>query len=202
MSIGDSDSGTDDNDADMHIVVTNSLISILFHPDMNKERCCTADMKNFDSSFVILSLQIKHSNTLRRVSLSKGVPLTFSDLQKKIFELFSLSAADTLTLTYIDDEGDFVTIADDSDVKDAVVHQGLNPLHLQVHTDSKSAASDSVLFTTSDTLPGFDTNRSLIVRPESAKAAELVQEVSHKCIPWRVVRGMMLWYTFFPHTGI
>ena len=133
-----------------------------------------------------MSLQIKHNNTLRRVSLAKGLPVTFSALQKKINELFSISAEDSLTLTYVDNEGDVVTIADDSDVTDAVVHQGLNPLRLDVHSESKRVAPGSFVSTTPKSLPSAEASPSLIVRSEVVKRGEVVQEVSHGETLWRL----------------
>ena len=125
-------------------------------------------------------MQIKHNSTLRRVSLAKGLPLTYSALQKKIYELFSLSAENSLTLTYVDNEGDVVTIADDSDVTDAVVHQGLNPLRLEVHSESKRVAPGSAVSSTRKIFASAEASPSLIVRSELVKQAEVVEEVSER----------------------
>ena len=123
------------------------------------------------------------------MSLAKGLPLTYSALQKKINDLFSLSAEDSLTLTYVDNEGDVVTIADDSDVTDAVVHQGLNPLRLDVLSESKHVAPGSVVSTTPKSLPSASPvlpSPPVIVRSGLVKQGEVVEKVSNRETPRRL----------------
>lgn len=105
-----------------------------------------------------------------------------------------------MTLTYEDNEGDAVTIAADSDVEDAVVHQKLNPLRLEVHTQAKSPAPDRVMSTNFAGYPSTEAPPSL-PRPlpllsllgmlESVKEAEVVQEVSHRVTLWGPLRVVM-----------
>ncbi|MCO5566783.1 hypothetical protein L7F22_020463 [Adiantum nelumboides] len=88
-----------------------------------------------------LVFKIKHKETLRRWVVSQTLPERFSDLslsvndlEVKVRELFHLSSNDVLLITYVDKEGDVVTLADDQDLLDACLVQGLNPLRLEVKT--------------------------------------------------------------------
>lgn len=67
---------------------------------------------------------------LRRFSLAKRPPPTFVELFEKAHGLFKIPETEELTLTYMDREGDIVTMMSDSDVKEAITIQALNPLRL------------------------------------------------------------------------
>lgn len=69
---------------------------------------------------------------LRRFSLPKRPTPKFSELLVKVQELFELPEPKVFAITYVDDEGDAVTMANDYDVSDALTIQGLNPLRLTV----------------------------------------------------------------------
>ncbi|KAI5060491.1 hypothetical protein GOP47_0024911 [Adiantum capillus-veneris] len=88
-----------------------------------------------------LVFKIKHKETLRRWVVLQTFPekssdlsLTVHDLELKVRELFHLASNDVLLITYVDKEGDIVTLADDQDLVDACFLQGLNPLRLEVKT--------------------------------------------------------------------
>ncbi|KAL2614198.1 hypothetical protein R1flu_025890 [Riccia fluitans] len=80
-------------------------------------------------------IKVTHDDTLRRLTLEKqpGAPggLTFAQLETQVRELFELPASTKVKLTYVDSDGDVVTMRNDVDLKDACVGQCLNPLRLK-----------------------------------------------------------------------
>uniref|UniRef100_A0A0C9S515 TSA: Wollemia nobilis Ref_Wollemi_Transcript_13461_997 transcribed RNA sequence n=1 Tax=Wollemia nobilis TaxID=56998 RepID=A0A0C9S515_9CONI len=87
------------------------------------------------SSRMHLVLKVKYEDTLRRITVSldeDGSPdISLEALRSKIRELFNLSPNVRMLITYTDEDGDVVTMADDVDFLDAI-QQGLNPLRLDV----------------------------------------------------------------------
>ncbi|KAJ0834438.1 putative PB1 domain, Zinc finger, ZZ-type, UBA-like superfamily, immunoglobulin-like protein [Helianthus annuus] len=84
------------------------------------------------SSIVI---KVKFGETLRRLNASikdKKLALDMDLLEDKIRSLFNLGSGVEFTMTYVDEDGDDVTLADDSDLHD-VVQQSLNPLRITVN---------------------------------------------------------------------
>ncbi len=82
-------------------------------------------------------LQIKYADTLRRITVqaspsSHGPDLSYVQLEDIIRQTFKLPPASEIAITYTDMENDVVTMTGDQDLQDACVHQGLNPLRLQV----------------------------------------------------------------------
>ncbi|KAL4563585.1 hypothetical protein LXL04_027629 [Taraxacum kok-saghyz] len=80
------------------------------------------------SSIVI---KVDFGETLRRFNASindKKLALGFEALRTKIRNLFNFSSDAAFTLTYVDEDGDAVTLAADDDLNDV----GLNPLRLTV----------------------------------------------------------------------
>eukprot|EP00250_Pteridium_aquilinum_P014664 c22129_g1_i1 orf=342-2387(+) len=114
-----------------------------------------------------LVLKIKHNGTLRRWVVLQTLPektsdftLTFNELEGKIRELFHFASNKVLLITYVDKEGDVITLADDEDLLDACVVQGLNPLRLDVqivekkrNTRADSVASTNPLVRSTSTCP-------------------------------------------------
>ncbi|CAA0836141.1 ubiquitin-associated (UBA)/TS-N domain-containing protein / octicosapeptide/Phox/Bemp1 (PB1) domain-containing protein [Striga hermonthica] len=83
------------------------------------------------SSMVI---KVKYGDSLRRFSakiVGDELNFTMDGLRKKILSVFSFGADAELILTYVDEDGDAVTLADDEDLRDAV-RQDLNPLRITV----------------------------------------------------------------------
>ncbi|XP_058093714.1 protein NBR1 homolog [Magnolia sinica] len=82
-----------------------------------------------------LVIKVKYGDTLRRFN-AYGVGNTFKlnvdELRAKILDLFKLNPDADFTLTYVDEDGDAVTLVDDDDLCDAVVTQRLNPLRINV----------------------------------------------------------------------
>eukprot|EP00262_Sarcandra_glabra_P010832 TRINITY_DN2632_c0_g1_i2.p1 TRINITY_DN2632_c0_g1~~TRINITY_DN2632_c0_g1_i2.p1 ORF type:complete len:785 (+),score=163.33 TRINITY_DN2632_c0_g1_i2:312-2666(+) len=96
-----------------------------------------------DSDLVI---KVKYGNTLRRFSThghgSGSIDLNMGRLRTKIHNLFNFSPDADLTLTYIDEDGDIVTLVDDSDLCDAM-NQGLNPLRIDVLLNTNRAGNSN-----------------------------------------------------------
>nr|XP_043618311.1 protein JOKA2-like [Erigeron canadensis] len=84
------------------------------------------------SSIVI---KVKYGETLRRFNASinndKKLALDAAMLREKIRGLFNFGSDVEFTMTYVDEDGDAVTLADDDDLHD-VVRQSLNPLRITV----------------------------------------------------------------------
>ncbi|KAL2935919.1 Protein NBR1-like protein [Bienertia sinuspersici] len=85
------------------------------------------------ASFVVI--KVKYGDTLRRFNASvdgeQHLDLNMEGLRLKICSLFNLPSNADFSLTYIDEDNDMVTLADDEDLHD-VVRQGLNPVRITV----------------------------------------------------------------------
>lgn len=81
-------------------------------------------------------LKIKYGESLRRLTVPKaangGPDLAFHQLEARIREYFQIPEASKLVVTYTDKDGDVVTMAQDQELHDACVIQGLNPLRISV----------------------------------------------------------------------
>ncbi|PHU23802.1 hypothetical protein BC332_08909 [Capsicum chinense] len=92
-------------------------------------------MASMDSSIVI---KVKHEETLRRFNAcvcNEKLDLNIDGLRDKIIQLFNFAHDAELTLTYIDEDGDVVTLVDDEDLQD-VMRQDLNPLRVSVRLNA------------------------------------------------------------------
>lgn len=77
-------------------------------------------------------LQVKFGETLRRFNVSiigEELDINMNGLRQNINSLFNFPRDSELTLTYLDEDGDIVTLADDSDLDD-IGRQRLNPLRI------------------------------------------------------------------------
>ncbi|XP_059300000.1 protein JOKA2-like isoform X1 [Lycium ferocissimum] len=97
-----------------------------------------------ESSIVI---KVKYGETLRRFNVCVAddkLGLNMDGLREKIFQLFNFPLISELTLTYIDEDGDVVTLVDDEDLQD-ITRQDLNPLRISVrlNTDKVSTSGTS-----------------------------------------------------------
>ncbi|KAJ0755152.1 putative PB1 domain, Zinc finger, ZZ-type, UBA-like superfamily, immunoglobulin-like protein [Helianthus annuus] len=94
------------------------------------------------SSIVI---KVKFGETLRRFIASvndKKLALDIDMLMEKIRGLFSFGSDVEFTMTYVDEDGDVVTLADDDDLHD-VVRQSLNPVRITVNLKSSNSNASS-----------------------------------------------------------
>ncbi|KAJ6977548.1 protein NBR1 homolog [Populus alba] len=100
-----------------------------------------------DSTMVI---KVKYGDTLRRfnahVKENEQLDVDMTALRAKILRLFNFPADCDLALTYIDEDGDVVTLADDDDLRD-VMRQNLKFLRIDVQLNNdkfgKSCARSS-----------------------------------------------------------
>lgn len=85
-----------------------------------------------ESSSIVI--KVKYEETLRRFNacvINDELDLNIGGLRDKIIQLFNFAHDAELTLTYIDEDGDVVTLVDDEDLQD-VLRQDLNPLRISV----------------------------------------------------------------------
>lgn len=79
-------------------------------------------------------IKVKFGETLRRFSASitgEDLDLNMNELRRNINSLFNFPPDSELTLTYLDEDGDVVTLTDDNDLED-IGRQHLNPLRISV----------------------------------------------------------------------
>lgn len=80
-------------------------------------------------------VKVKYEDTLRRFNAytkeDGNIDLNLDGLRSKIYELFQFNPNTQFVITYVDEDNDIVTMADNDDLYDAF-RQGLNPLRLQV----------------------------------------------------------------------
>ncbi|KAK4438549.1 protein JOKA2 [Sesamum alatum] len=87
-------------------------------------------------------IKVKYGDMLRRfnaVIVDEELGLSMDGLREKILSLFSFATDTVLMLTYIDEDGDVVTLVDSDDLRD-VVKQGLNPIRITVKLSSEKTA--------------------------------------------------------------
>ncbi|XP_047329939.1 protein JOKA2 [Impatiens glandulifera] len=91
-----------------------------------------------DSKIVI---KVKYGETLRRfnaqVNDGGNLDIDMLRLREKIINLFGFSPETDFTLTYVDEDGDVVTLVDDDDLYD-VMNQSLNPLRITVKLNNRN----------------------------------------------------------------
>ncbi|KAK9066457.1 hypothetical protein SSX86_013779 [Deinandra increscens subsp. villosa] len=124
---------------------------------------------DFDELLVIL--QVKFGETLRRFNASvndKKLVLDIEMLREKICSLFSFGSDVVFTMTYVDEDGDVVTLADDDDLND-VVRQSLNPVRITVSLNSGNNSNGSS--------SGFSTPRSSQNQPAFQNLNSGVSEI-------------------------
>jgi next-to-BRCA1 protein 1 len=93
-----------------------------------------------------LVVKLSYDGTLRRITMPKVAEPSFATLEHKVRELFNLPDSSAVLLAYTDNDGDVVTMVDDSDLKDAIVLQQLNPLRVAVKVKKASVSiRDSIL---------------------------------------------------------
>ncbi|KAL0417192.1 UNVERIFIED_CONTAM: protein JOKA2 [Sesamum latifolium] len=87
-------------------------------------------------------IKVKYGDMLRRFNapiVDEELGLSMDGLREKILSLFSFAPDTKLMLSYIDEDGDVVTLVDADDLRD-VVKQGLNPIRITVKLSSEKTA--------------------------------------------------------------
>lgn len=74
--------------------------------------------------------QIKYGDTIRRMSVPQN--FCYSELEKNVRDFFQVPCSSRVIITYVDTEGDVVTMRNDQELGDACVIQRLSPLKLDV----------------------------------------------------------------------
>lgn len=100
-----------------------------------------------------LVIKVKYGDFLRRFNASvmdEKLDLSVDKLIEKIRILFNFATDTELTLTYIDEDGETVTLVDDADLLDTV-EQGLNPLRITVTANEEKNSSPFICSTGSST---------------------------------------------------
>ncbi|XP_038708947.1 protein JOKA2 isoform X2 [Tripterygium wilfordii] len=91
-------------------------------------------------------IKVKYGDTLRRFSVpvneKKQLDLDMGRLKGKILSLFNFPLDADLILTYIDEDGDVVTLADDNDLCD-VMSQRLKFLRIDVQLNDEKSGNSS-----------------------------------------------------------
>ncbi|XP_057474546.1 protein JOKA2-like [Actinidia eriantha] len=142
-------------------------------------------------------VKVKYGETLRRfnalVNEAGQLDLDMHRLREKVLGLFNLAPAADIILTYIDEDGDVVTLVDEEDLRD-VMSQSLNPMRITVklnaekngrsYTRSSGSSTPMRLPRVQPSLPNLD-----IIFPELLKyvperyhdtASKLCQEIASK----------------------
>uniref|UniRef100_A0A5B7B0Y7 Protein NBR1 homolog n=1 Tax=Davidia involucrata TaxID=16924 RepID=A0A5B7B0Y7_DAVIN len=141
-----------------------------------------------DSTIVI---KVKFGDTLRRFSAcldeNEKLDLDMGRLREKVLSLFNFAPDADPTFTYIDEDGDVVTLVDEEDLLD-VVRQGLNPLRITVmlntekggRTYSRSSGSSTPMRSprVQHPLPTLNTSVAEILKSVPEPFREAVSKLS------------------------
>lgn len=90
-------------------------------------------------------IKVKYGETLRRFNARVAddkLGFNIDGLNDKIFQLFNFPPNSELTLTYIDEDGDVVTLVDDEDLQD-ILRQDLDPLRISVRLNTEKLGRSS-----------------------------------------------------------
>lgn len=123
-----------------------------------------------------LVIKVKYGETLRRFSaciLNGELDFNMDGLREKVLHLFNFSPNADLTFTYIDEDSDVVTLADDEDLRD-VMRQSLNPLRITVRLDSKKSGTSYARSSGSST----PTRSNRAQHPLNTSVPEILKSVS------------------------
>ncbi|KAM7483155.1 hypothetical protein LguiB_007738 [Lonicera macranthoides] len=85
--------------------------------------------------------QVKYEETLRRFNArvsNEELDLDMDGLRDQVHRLFHFAPNADIILTYIDEDGDVVTLSDDEDLRD-VMRQSLNPLRITVKLNTEKS---------------------------------------------------------------
>lgn len=108
-------------------------------------------------------------------------------LRVKVCGLFKFAAEADFTLTYVDEDGDIVTLVDDEDLRDAM-SQSLNPLRIAVklnerngRSNTRSSESSTPMRSPSvqNPVPNLDRSVSEILKSVPEPLREALSKVSH-----------------------
>ncbi|KAK2989754.1 hypothetical protein RJ640_030247, partial [Escallonia rubra] len=133
---------------------------------------------------------VKYGETLRRFNarvVDEELELDMDGLREKILGLFKFSPSADLSVTYIDEDGDVVTLADDEDLRD-VVRQSLNPLRVTVRLNGEKSGKSYARSSGSSTpmrsprvqqpLPNLNSSVSEILKPVPEPFREVLSKLS------------------------
>lgn len=139
-------------------------------------------------------LQVNHGDTLRRingcVNEDGHLDLDMDGLRAKVRGLFKFAAEVDITLTYVDEDGDIVTLVDDEDLRDAM-SQSLNPLRITVKLNersgrsyTRSSGSSTPMRSPSvhNPVPNLDRSVSEILKSVPEPLLEAVSKISHNLV--------------------
>jgi hypothetical protein len=65
------------------------------------------------------SFKIQYSGQIRRIHLDDPTAFSFQELKATSLRLFQISPQETVSFTYVDEQGDRITLAEDSDLQEA-----------------------------------------------------------------------------------
>ncbi|KAK3158352.1 hypothetical protein QOZ80_2AG0136020 [Eleusine coracana subsp. coracana] len=107
-----------------------------------------------------VTFKVKYGDTLKRfygAANDMTLDINLSALRVKIANAFKFGPDAEFILTYTDEDGDAVMLDDDDDLRDAALHQKLNPLRINVQLKSSHATeqqqnTESVKPTAQDTV--------------------------------------------------
>ncbi|KAL0385126.1 UNVERIFIED_CONTAM: protein JOKA2 [Sesamum radiatum] len=130
------------SDADRHLNQEFQLHSFLCKEEGIEGLLFAAYLEgDFEFGFAVameasstMVIKVKYGDMLRRFNaeiVEEDLNLSMDGLRKKILSLFSLAPDTQLMLTYIDEDGDVVTLVDNDDLH-YVVKQALNPLRITI----------------------------------------------------------------------
>ncbi|KAL2515258.1 ubiquitin-associated/TS-N domain-containing protein [Forsythia ovata] len=131
-------------------------------------------------------VKVKHGDMLRRFNaqiVDEQLNFDMVGLRIKIFSLFNFAVDTLLTLTYIDEDGDEVTLVDDDDLRD-VVRQALNPLRITVkHARSSGSSTPLILPRVQDPFQRLNPNISEILKSVPEPLQETVKKLLTELAP-------------------
>ncbi|KAL0385136.1 UNVERIFIED_CONTAM: protein JOKA2 [Sesamum radiatum] len=125
-------------------------------------------------------IKVKYGDMLRRFNaeiVEEDLNLSMDGLRKKIRSLFSLAPDTELMLTYIDEDGDVVTLVDDDDLHD-VVKQALNPLRITIKVNAEKNGRRTVPEPLRETLVKLSADLASKASSSAPAITELVDYLS------------------------
>lgn len=123
-------------------------------------------------------VKVQYGDILRRFSsqiVDGKLDLDMNALREKVHSLYSFPVGSELILTYIDEDKDVVTLADEEDLND-IVRQSLNPLRITVKLNTKrSARSQSK--SSGNSTPVREPQVQILLQVKSTSATEVLNSL-------------------------
>jgi hypothetical protein len=114
------------------------------------------------TSTTTTTLKLQLNDEIRRISLN--APLSLRAIQLRAADLFGVADVATIRFTYVDSDGDAITVGSDGDLSEAIAHFHGKPIKFNVVVSAVSATQPKPTETEPKPRPSRPTAKPTIAR--------------------------------------